>query len=396
MSEFGVSVFYEPDNGEPSGDVIFMHGLDGDALGTWTNNDGQCWLKGISQSMPQLRILTVNHPSNKFAEVFSGGGMDLMDRSYATLELLKTYDVGERPLIFVTHSLGGLITKALLRKAHDKGGAENDAFLSHVVGVVFLATPHEGSGLASVLSLLPGFPSNIVEDLKKNSKQLNELKDWYVSRANEREIATQAFSENKNTSGAMIVVSAQSAHPGTADGSPIPVDANHIDICKFEDDSNPTFRMIERFIKKNFQRFEIDLTGTVQRDDLDQYTQKTDGDRKTLEEKLIEGGREHEVNDALVAKENIMMYMRRNIISSSEKQSNRIFLGDIVSRFKLAVLPEIHKNADHSIVNSKIQEAIIDKLSDKKHGLANQADIHSSIYYLTGNCHISWGDYEND
>ena len=67
------------------------------------------------------------------------------DRAKNVLELL----VGEPelrslPIIFVCHSLGGLLIKQVLRAADGRRDydAEARAFVEQVKGIVFIATPH--------------------------------------------------------------------------------------------------------------------------------------------------------------------------------------------------------------------------------------------------------------
>lgn len=393
-SKFEVKILYESET-MPLADIVFLHGLDGDAVETWTHSNGSFWPDWLASEMPRLRLLSVNHPSKKFASLFEGGGMGIVDRSIATLELLKTYDLGKRPTIFIAHSLGGLITKGFLRKSHDLGGTEHNKILDNVAGIIFLATPHKGSGLANVLSKFGGVSAKVVEDLRKGLDNLKELQEWYVHRALERSISTQAFSENHNTNG-MLIVDQDSAHPGTIDGSPIPVDANHIEICKFESVDNSTFRMVSQFIAERFEELGIDPSIEDHQGDLEYYTTVVEGDRKTLEEKLIEGGRGDEVEIALREKERIAVALHRNAISTTERTKNKAFFGDIVSRFRLAVLPEISAKKDRLEVNGQLQTAVIDPVKATNHELASQDDIHASIYYLTGNCHIAWGKYEDD
>ena len=385
-----VEILHEP-NLPPLADIVFLHGLDGDALETWTHSNGEIWPNWLAKEMPRLRLMSVNHPSNKFASVFDGGGLGIVDRSNATLSLLKTYDLGIRPTIFIAHSLGGLITKGILRKAHDIGGDDNNKILDNIAGIIFLATPHKGSALGNVLSKLKGISSNVVEDLRKGTDQLKDLQDWYVHRADEKSIKTQAFSEGHKT-GSLTVVDQDSSHPGTTDGFPISVDANHVEICKFKTINDATYRMIRQFIVKRLEELEIDPKQENNESNLELYTSLVEGDRMTLEEKLTDGGRSDEIKTALREKERIAIALHRNAISVTARTKYKNFFGDIVSRFRLAVLPEIYEGKSRGEVNEKLQTAVIDQVRTTDHELATQDDIHASIYYLTGNCHISWSN----
>lgn len=394
MSDFVVETLYEPSS-PALADIVLLHGLDGDAFGTWTHQLGGLWPEWLAAEMPRLRILSVNHPSKSLASIFDGGGLGIVDRSTATLNLLKTHDLGKRPTIFIAHSLGGLIAKGILRKAHEVGGYENNKILDNVAGVIFLATPHKGAALANALSLLGGVSSNVLSELKKGRDQLEELQEFYVHRASEKQIQTQAYSEGHKTGGAFVVAK-DSANPGTTDGFPTPVDANHVEICKFGNDNDPTYRMIRQFVRKCLEDLDIDPSEEDLESNLELYTSLVEGDRKTLEEKLTEGGRTDEIKFALREKERIAAALHRNAISFSARAKYKTYFGDIVSRFRLAVLPEISEGKSRSEVNQKLQVAVIDEVKQGGHVLAAPDDILASIYYLTGNCHISWGDYTDD
>ena len=382
---FEVRILHDPKS-HAVADIIFVHGLGGEATETWTHENKHFWPDTLAKDAPSLRVLSVNHPSEKLANVFVGGGMGIVDRSKATLELLETYDLGERPTIFITHSLGGLITKGLLRKAHDIGGDKYSKIL---------ATPHYGSSLATALAKIPAFPSKVTRDLAKGQDSLTDLRDWYVQRANERKIKTKAFFESEKLSGA-IVVPRDSANPGTIDGEPVGVDKHHIDICKFEHEDVSTYRMIRKFIFDCLKELQIDPTSQGNPSDFDFYTTPVEDDRKSLEEKLDDGGRQDEVRMALREKERIAEHLYRNAISPTSKNEYKRFLGDIVSRFKLAVLPHINSGQSIAFVNERLQSAVIDQVKDRHYRFSSQDDIHAAIYYLTGNCHIWWSSQSGE
>ena len=52
----------------------------------------------------------------------SGHGMALPDRAVQVLDLLVQRGLGQRPLMFICHSLGGLVAKQVLRSSYDAVG----------------------------------------------------------------------------------------------------------------------------------------------------------------------------------------------------------------------------------------------------------------------------------
>ncbi|KAH7157846.1 ankyrin repeat-containing domain protein [Dactylonectria estremocensis] len=126
-------------------DIIAVHGLNGDAYSTWTHSStGALWLRDFLPGfLPGCCVYTYGYPSKLFCEV-SRGPVQEFGRG-----LLAS---GTRPIIFVCHSLGGIVCKQALVFAHEDDNAYG-AVLKSTIGVVFLATPHAGSDGANLASI---------------------------------------------------------------------------------------------------------------------------------------------------------------------------------------------------------------------------------------------------
>ncbi len=62
------------------------------------------------------------------------------DRTAQFLAYLEAHDVGAQPVIFICHSLGGLLAKQALRHAFDREGPKLKNLLEQTRGIVFLGT----------------------------------------------------------------------------------------------------------------------------------------------------------------------------------------------------------------------------------------------------------------
>jgi len=116
----------------------------------------------------------------------SGHGMALPDRARQVLDLMAQRGLGRRPLFFVGHSLGGLVVKQILRSSSDAGAATpKGGVFANTRAVLFLATPHQGLTLASLLDRFRViFGATVtVEDLRAHDAHLRELFDWYRNHA---------------------------------------------------------------------------------------------------------------------------------------------------------------------------------------------------------------------
>ena len=81
----------------PTGDIIFVHGLGGDAEKTWNFDRKQSWHTWITANRPDLNIWSIGYevsPSD-----WAGGSMPLPDRALNILATLDNRSMGSRPII---------------------------------------------------------------------------------------------------------------------------------------------------------------------------------------------------------------------------------------------------------------------------------------------------------
>ncbi|KAM9316148.1 protein SERAC1 [Gastrophryne carolinensis] len=235
-------------------DVLFVHGLLGAAFKTWRQQDRdqrldestaqeddytQCWPKDwLGADIPTLRIISVEydtHLSDWNIKCPADSGRKSMDhRSSVLLEKLKTAGVGERPIIWVSHSMGGLLVKKMLLNASKDADMHN--LIKNTRGIAFFSVPHHGSRLAeySVNARLLLFPSVEVKELSKDSPALKQLNEEFLEFAKNKDFKIVSFAEMLPTRiGSMMklhVVPVESADLGI--GDLVPVEVNHLNVCK--------------------------------------------------------------------------------------------------------------------------------------------------------------------
>lgn len=245
------------DNRNRIGDVIFVHGLGGDARGTWhpqgKRNDNDFWPTWLGEELPDAGIWSLGYEIEPFA--WKGNSMPLVDRATNSLAILDTHNIGERPLIFITHSMGGLLVKQMLRHAWDYGNPEWKAIAKQTKGTVFLSTPHSGSDIASWLRYIGGIIQTTVsvQELEAHHNRLRELAEVHRNHEYLSQIPIQVYCENQKTSG-FLVVNETSANPGIKGVTPIPMDENHHSICRPSSRETMLYRRVREFIKKNLTR----------------------------------------------------------------------------------------------------------------------------------------------
>jgi tetratricopeptide (TPR) repeat protein len=201
----------------------------------------------LADDVDDAAVWTVGYDA--WSSGWRGRSMSMQDRAIYLLAQLQNNDIGERPLCFVTHSMGGLLVKEILLHAAERRRTGFALFATVTKGVVFLATPHTGSGItnaANALSVLyRGTPA--VRDLKRNAAHLRQLNNRYRDWADEVKIRHLVFYEMHKTKGVRVVDEA-SANPCLAGVEPIAVDANHFNICKPEGRRSLVYGQVSRFV----------------------------------------------------------------------------------------------------------------------------------------------------
>ena len=241
------------DNPDRRLDVVFLHGVDGHHLETW-HPDGKpndYWPRWLGEDIENIGVWSLHYPVA--TTPFRGETMNLIDRGTSVLSLMEAEGFSDHPdipVIFIAHSFGGLVTKQVLESADDSTKEEWKAILGRARGVVFIATPNSGSNLADYISFLGKLLTTVtVEELKRGGPYLLKLNRWYRDHAPELGVDTLVFAEERMTLG-LKVVDKESADPGISGVTPIPMDSDHIDICKPNDQEDPLYKQVVRFIKK--------------------------------------------------------------------------------------------------------------------------------------------------
>ncbi|MCP4219139.1 MAG: alpha/beta fold hydrolase [bacterium] len=216
-------------------DVVFVHGLGGDYKNTWSHGDDY-FPRLLQEALPHVRVWALDYPAYMTKWGGKGGNMGLYYRALDVMELMRTNHIGDLPIIFICHSLGGLLIKKILRTSLEIGSDIDDGnIFCRTRGVCFLATPHTGSTLADFVKLIDRVTigatrySEMMEELKAESPHLLELREWYKKKS--ENIKTAAFMETLPYK-KVIVVNAVSSDPGVLGCTPIPLDADHNSICK--------------------------------------------------------------------------------------------------------------------------------------------------------------------
>lgn len=236
MSETKLIAVAGGQNSERIADVVFVHGLDGDPTLTWQFEDIEdtFWPPLLYNDLPQFGIWSFGYDAR--SSKWLGNTMPIVDRATNFAAYLKSEGIGDRPIFFVAHSLGGLVVKQMLRSRYDQD--HDDSFVVNTKAIFFFATPHSGSPIANYLQWLGIYrPSTLVEELEFANAPLRDLNAWYRANASRLGLDTIVFAETQKVKNAVLVVDQVSSDPGLTGVVPIPVDCDHVEICKLDIDS---------------------------------------------------------------------------------------------------------------------------------------------------------------
>ncbi|KAG1334651.1 Protein SERAC1 [Cocos nucifera] len=211
-------------------DVVFVHGLRGGPFKSWRIADnkssttsksglvenidqeagkqGTCWPREwLAADFPDARLFTV-----RYKEVSS-----------MLLRKLIAAGIGNRPIVFVTHSMGGLVVKQMLFQAKINN---LDKFMNNTIGVI--------------------------GELRSGSPRLVELNDLLRHLHKKGLLETQVTPIVEGYGGwafRMEVVPIESAYPGF--GELVVLDAtDHINSCKPVSRTDPSYAETLDFLKK--------------------------------------------------------------------------------------------------------------------------------------------------
>lgn len=258
-----------------SNSIVFVHGLNGNRINTWTSEDGYFWPNTfLPVAVPNSRILSWGYDADvikwwglaSFNEV-EGHASNL---SSDLANLRSSTNSSDRPIIFVCHSQGGLVTKCILTQERIHGDRNEQNIPRLTKGVLFLGTPHAGSSAASWAEIgrkiLRWCGVSTTKDGLKNlnvgSEKLRLLSEEFgrvlFSRNGSKEacdnLQISCFYEEKATPlfNAQIVTKESATIPGY-EKEVLSIPADHSHMCKFSDVEDEGYirvkGVLERWVK---------------------------------------------------------------------------------------------------------------------------------------------------
>jgi pimeloyl-ACP methyl ester carboxylesterase len=245
----GLNLLYSPP--EPIVDFIFVHGLGGGSRKTWskTQDSMSFWPKEWlprDREFKHVRIHSFGYNSDwgergQSALHIHDFGKSLLGAISDNAHLRGNKD---SPIVFIGHSMGGLVVKKVCTLAQQDPAFQN--IRRRIKAIYFLGTPHRGSGLAQTLGNIiraSGYGSKaFVADLHKQSGFLQSINDGF--RHCVEGIQLFSFYETRPTNlvvGNEMIVQQDSATLGYPQERTALLNADHRGMTKFDSAEDPNF-----------------------------------------------------------------------------------------------------------------------------------------------------------
>ncbi|QSZ31178.1 hypothetical protein DSL72_000741 [Monilinia vaccinii-corymbosi] len=264
---------------EAEADIVLVHGLNGHPQHTWTAKNGVFWPTTLlpvtlSSKDPaksaKVRILVYGYNADVVAFGEKSASHDrIHEHAQSLVSSLalerKSEEADENPIIWVAHSLGGILVKRALEISHDYQGKSNDEIRSIAVatfGIIFLGTPHTGADPAKwglifqgmVSALIPkkavDSESILIKTLTTNNETLANINLHFLDIYQRFKICMVHESLKSDFKGTKaFVVDQASASPLLPDVSYFGIEATHSGICKYESKRAPGYMNVSTKLK---------------------------------------------------------------------------------------------------------------------------------------------------
>ena len=239
-------------------DVVFVHGTETDAESCWhpSGHPEFSMPRMLARDLLYACCWSLSYESSLYRR--KAHTLPLAEQATSAIKELATRSIGRGPVVFVAHSVGGLLVKHILQLARTSQNMEWRTILDQTTGVVFLATPHFEHPLTSFMSMvlrrMPMLQKSLISDTT-DPKALLALNRNFQEIVAERSINVDAYYEGRRTRRRIwlgFLVSKEQANPQIPNVTPTVVNADHDGICKPQSQDDPVYRSVRKFVRECF------------------------------------------------------------------------------------------------------------------------------------------------
>ncbi|KAF2431165.1 hypothetical protein EJ08DRAFT_696835 [Tothia fuscella] len=232
--------------------IVAIQGLIGSLSRSWKHPNGTFWLNDfVPHALPGAAVFVFKCPLESIFELPIGSLQDLAVNFLDELRSVIREDYPPRPIIYLCHSIGGIVLKEAMNIAYDR--YPDVWFRSKAV--LFFATPHRGTPTIPLEELICNIidstlpqssrQSSLREKVRQNSHQLHSIADIFAQRANAMMIT--CFCETSNVED--TVVDGKFASIGLKHEKIVSLEAGHWNLCQFESQHSANCRVVINCLK---------------------------------------------------------------------------------------------------------------------------------------------------
>lgn len=184
-------------------DCVAISGLASHPFGSWQqrgNENSFMWLRdGLPKDLPGVRTITYGYDTQLSA---SKSFQSTYDIAMALVNRLTSVGFGWRsakPIVFLAHSLGGIVLKEALVILAPSSGHET-SILEKIKAILLFGVPNAGMETAQLKTMVKGDPTEgLIQDLSPRSKYLLQIDSLFSGLQYTRRFPVISFYETKTS-----------------------------------------------------------------------------------------------------------------------------------------------------------------------------------------------------
>ncbi|PCD23153.1 hypothetical protein AU210_014676 [Fusarium oxysporum f. sp. radicis-cucumerinum] len=269
----GVTPLYEDKNGADI-DIIAVPGLGSHALGSWKSpNSDDVWLRDfLPKDVPNIRVLLYGYDTSLQGSLSNQSMEDLGGGFLEKLIAFRANDgTNRRPIIFIGHSLGGLLIKEALIRARKHRNNKDSDLSKASFGMLFFGVPNLGLRNDQLETFVRGQPNaalihDLVVDsdsepstsLRRQAREFSEdCKCYYVVTFYECKHSPLLKKQDgklvKSGSYSLLVTEKSASSIGlvaVAEEDKVPLNTDHSGLVKYESRSQDDYTIVRERLRR--------------------------------------------------------------------------------------------------------------------------------------------------
>ncbi|KAI9761696.1 MAG: hypothetical protein M1840_001727 [Geoglossum simile] len=255
-------------------DCIAITGLGSHPFGSWKQRNGEhMWLRdSLPDDLEGARVLIYGYNTGLLqSQAFQNIDDLAISFSQNIRSIRQNYPHGAipKPLIFISHSLGGVVLKKAIVHLRDGDEIDREIFNS-IYGVTFFGVPNQGIRIEHWLPMVKGQPNeNLIRDLGPHSTYLRTVHDEFRAAFSFPDYAVLSIYETELTRVAreeepgrwtlsgnlevLVPINSATDHPTTDLRQRyriLPIKQNHSNMVKFSSPYDENYKVIVSHLRE--------------------------------------------------------------------------------------------------------------------------------------------------